>query len=168
MNPDGTNQRPANLARWGRSEFDELRKAEAISPDGRWQIYVAAGNNRIAQIWIQEIAVPANNKQLTSLDGVCYDAVWSPDGYHIAFVSEHTGSDDIWIMTADGQNVRQLTRNSWEWEKHPSWSPDGQYIVYWSNVDTGRQQIWIMNADGSNPRNISNSEGNDWDPIWIK
>jgi TolB protein len=168
MNPDGTNQRPANLSRWGRSEFEQLRKQEMISPDGRWQLYVAAGNNRIAQIWIMEIAIPANNRQLTSLDGVCYDAVWSPDGYHIAFVSEHTGSDDIWVIGADGQGLRQLTRNSWEWEKHPSWSPDGWYIVYWSNIDTGRQQIWIMNADGTNQRNLSNSPGNDWDPIWIK
>lgn len=129
------------------------------------------GNNRIAQIWITELinGVPsANNRQITNLDNVCYDPVWSPDGYHIAFVSEHTGSDDIWMIGADGEGVRQLTKNDWEWEKHPSWSPDGQHIVYWSNKDTGHQQIWIMNADGSDQRNLSNNEYNDWNPIWIK
>jgi len=171
MNPDGTNQRPANLARWGATEFDDLRKAEMISPDGRWQLYVARGNNRVAQIWVQELengVATARNKQLTSLDQVSYDPVWSPDGWHIAFVSEQTGSDDIWTMTADGQNLAQLTKNDWEWEKHPSYSPDGQSIVYWSNKDTGRQQIWIMNADGSGQRNLSNNEYNDWNPIWIK
>jgi len=171
MNPDGSNQRPAGLARWGRTEFEDLRRQETISPDGRWQIYVAAGNNRIAQIWIMELEngrPTPRNKQLTSLDDVCYDPVWSPDGYHIAFVSEHTGSDDIWVIGADGTGVRQLTKNDWEWEKHPSWSPDGSKIVYWSNLGTGRQQIWIMNADGSNQMNLSNNEYNDWDPIWIK
>jgi len=171
MNPDGTNQRPANLARWGATEFDDLRKAEMISPDGNWQLYVARGNNRIAQVWVQELenGVATNrNRQLTSLDNVSYDPVWSPDGWHVAFVSEHTGSDDIWAMTADGQNLSQLTKNDWEWEKHPSWSPDGQSIVYWSNKDTGRQQIWIMNADGSGQENLSNNEFNDWNPIWIK
>ncbi|NPV08801.1 MAG: tetratricopeptide repeat protein [Anaerolineae bacterium] len=171
MNPDGTDQRPANLARWGATEFDDLRKREMVSPDGKWQLYVARGNNRIAQIWVQELvngSATGNNKQLTSLDNVCYDPVWSPDGWHVAFVSEHTGSDDIWTMTADGQNVTQLTKNDWEWEKHPSWSPDGQQIVYWSNKDTGHQQIWIMNADGSDQRNLSNNEYNDWNPIWIK
>lgn len=171
MNPDGTNQRPANLARWGATEFDDLRKAEMISPDGNWQLYVARGNNRVAQVWVQELenGVATNrNKQLTSLDDVSYDPVWSPDGWHVAFVSEHTGSDDIWSMTADGQNLKQLTENDWEWEKHPSWSPDGQHIVYWSNKDTGRQQIWIMNADGTAQTNLSNNEFNDWNPIWIR
>ena len=171
MNPDGTNQRPANLARWGATEFDDLRKAEMISPDGGWQLYVARGNNRVAQVWVQELENGAStnrNKQLTSTDQVSYDPVWSPDGWHVAFVSEQTGSDDIWAMTADGQNLVQLTSNDWEWEKHPSWSPDGQHIVYWSNKDTGRQQIWIMNADGSSQTNLSDNEYNDWDPIWIK
>jgi Tol biopolymer transport system component len=172
MNPDGTNQRPAMLARWGATEFEELRRQEAISPDANWQVYTAAGNNRVAQIWITELSASGptkNNKQLTSLDDVSYDPVWSPDGVSVAFVSEQTGSDDVWVIRADGtQAPRQLTQNDWEWEKHPSWSPDGQLIVYWSNKDTGRQQIWVMNPDGSNQRNLSNNDYNDWDPIWIK
>ncbi|MHB0878513.1 MAG: tetratricopeptide repeat protein, partial [Anaerolineae bacterium] len=91
MNPDGSNQRPANLARWGATEFEELRKTESISPDRRWQVYVARGNNRIAQIWIAELdsgAISARNRQVTTMDDVCYDAVWSPDNYHVVFVSE--------------------------------------------------------------------------------
>ena len=171
MNPDGSNQRPANLARWGATEVESLRQREAISPDARWQIYVAKGSNRIAQIWIAELengAISSRNRQVTSLDDVSYDPVWSPDNYHIAFVSEQTGSDDIWLIGSDGEGLRQLTVNDWEWEKHPSYSPDGQYIVYWSNRDTGRQQIWIMGADGSGQRNLSNNDYNDWDPIWIK
>ncbi|MHB0876505.1 MAG: TolB family protein, partial [Anaerolineae bacterium] len=126
---------------------------------------------RIAQIWIAELdsgAISARNRQVTTMDDVCYDAVWSPDNYHVAFVSEQTGSDDIWLVGSDGQGLKQLTENDWEWEKHPSYSPDGQHIVYWSNLGTGRQQIWIMGADGSSQTNLSNNDYNDWDPIWIK
>ncbi len=168
MNPDGSNQRPAPLARWGRTEYDELRAREAISPDGRWQLYTAAGNNRVAQIWVMDTTKAAANRQVTRLDNICYDPVWSPDGYTIAFVSEQTGVDDIWTATVDGKQVRDLTKGTWEWHKHPSWSPDGSKIVYWSNAVSGHQQIWIMNPDGTGQTILSNNDYNDWDPIWIK
>ncbi len=64
--------------------------------------------------------------------------------------------------------MRRLTSNSWEWDKHPSWSPDGTQIVFWSNRDTGRRQLWVMNADGSNPHVLLKSTFNDWDPVWAK
>jgi Tol biopolymer transport system component len=63
---------------------------------------------------------------------------------------------------------RQLTDYK-QYDKHPSWSPDGTQIVYWSGPEGGPRQIWVMNAaDGRNKRNISNNDYNDWDPIWIK
>ena len=57
---------------------------------------------------------------------------WSPDGQHIAFMSEHDGSDvgsDIYVIGADGSNRRNLTNDS-EWHYSPSWSPDGQHIAF--------------------------------------
>jgi TolB protein len=60
-----------------------------------------------------------------------------------------------------------MTWNEWEWDKHPSWSPDGTQIVFWSNR-TGHQQIWVMDADGGNLYSLSRTGFNDWDPVWIK
>ena len=82
-------------------------------------------------------------------------------------MSEQDRTDDIWIMDADGSDAHNLTENDWEWEKHPSWSPDSSRIIFWSNRE-GRQQLYIMDADGRNVRNISNSPDNEYDPIWIK
>jgi TolB protein len=61
-----------------------------------------------------------------------------------------------------------LTMNTWEWDKHPSWSPDGTQIVFYSNREGGHKQIWIMDADGSNQRNLSHDEFENWDPVWIR
>ncbi|HXV42776.1 MAG TPA: hypothetical protein VEC96_06905, partial [Anaerolineae bacterium] len=100
--------------------------------------------------------------------GIAYDAAWSPVSDEIAFVSTETRNDEIWVTNRDGTNVYQLTRNMWEWDKHPSWSPDGQQIVFFSNR-TGNSQIWIMNRDGSGQRLLMDLNAyNDWNPVWVK
>jgi Tol biopolymer transport system component len=86
----------------------------------------------------------------------------------IALVSTDSGNDEIFVINADGSELRRLTNNSWEWDKHPTWSPDGRNILFYSNRDTGRRQLWMMKADGSEQRIVTNSQFNDWDPIWIK
>ena len=98
-----------------------------------------------------------------------YDPAFAPDGYNVAFVSIVSGADEIYQINRDGGGFAQLTTGStWQWNKKPSWSPDGRSIIWWSNRDTGRKQIWIMNADGSDVRNLSNDEFNDWDPVWVR
>jgi hypothetical protein len=121
-------------------------------------------------------------EQLTHFGaGIAYAGVWSPVNNQIAFMSNSSGDDEIWIVNADGSNLLQLTESNEaynaerigkdtfvaEVNHHPSWSPDGQQIVFWSNR-SGRAQIWVMNADGNNPVNLSQSNYNDWDPVWIK
>ena len=54
---------------------------------------------------------------------------WSPDGRRIAFVSIHGGVSDIFVMSADGSNVRQVTRGLGQ-NIHPAWSPDGLRILF--------------------------------------
>ena len=103
---------------------------------------------------------------LTDYAGTEYDPIWSPDGNSIAFVSNHTGNDEIWIMNGDGGNQRQLTFNDWQWDKRPSFSPDSTQIVYYSNI-SGARQVWVMNSDGSGRKNISNNAFEDWEPVWI-
>ena len=79
-----------------------------------------------------------------------------------------SGGDEIYTIRPDASELTRLTFNDWEWDKHPSWSPDGTKIAFWSNRDTARRQIWVMNADGSGQRNLSNSDYNDWDPVWVR
>jgi hypothetical protein len=100
--------------------------------------------------------------------GLAYDPAWSPTAEQIAFVSNDSGNDEIWVINRDGGGARQLTRDTYNWwDKHPSWSPDGSRIVFWSNR-TGTWQIWVMDADGSNLYSLSRTGFNDWDPVWIK
>ena len=117
-----------------------------------------------------DMTVPEDQRQdvlLTDFRGDEYDPVWSLDGQRIAFVSNHTGNDEIWSVRADGTDAVQLTRNNWEWDKRPSWSQDGSRIVFYSNR-TGWRQIWVMDNQGGTQLNLSMNAFDDWDPVWIK
>ncbi len=143
-----------------------LQDRLGLSPDGKRQAIVAPDGNRNLQIQIHSLEF-GDTRQVTAFNATSYDPAWSPTGELIAFVSTDPGNDEIYTVTPDGSTLTRLTFNSWEWDKHPSWSPDGRQIVFWSNRETGRRQLWIMDADGGNQRNLSSNEFNDWDPIWV-
>jgi TolB protein len=105
---------------------------------------------------------------LTAFGRDSYDPAWSPTGEWIAFVSSNPGNDEIYRITPDGSVVERLTNNNWEWDKHPTWSPDGSQIVFFSNRDVGRPQLWIMNANGSGQRNLLSSDDEDLYPVWTR
>jgi TolB protein len=151
------------------NQYTALREQEIHSADG-YRVYTTEAQEE-PQIWIMPPVSEQYGQpppwQLTFLAKLSYDPVWSPDNFHIAFVSQEHGSDDVWVITRDGTGLRALVQNTWQWDKHPSWSPDGARIVFWSNR-TGVKQVFVMNADGSNVTNLSKSEWDEYDPIWIK
>ena len=76
---------------------------------------------------------------------------WSPDGQRIAFLSSRGGSLNIYVMDADGRNVRRLTDHDGN-DHDPTWLPDGQSLVFSSDRDRGRgrldlYRVWL--ADGT-------------------
>lgn len=52
---------------------------------------------------------------------------WSPDGKEIVFMSNRTGSTELWSIHPDGSDPRQLTRGG---AMPHVWSPDGSLIEY--------------------------------------
>ena len=170
MDSSGGSRRYLGRSRSWRKQYDALVEEARYSPDKRYHLFVKDAAHS-AQIFIllpeDERQWNQASRQLTKLTGLSYDPVWSPDGSRIAFVSQENETDDIWVINADGGEPRNLTRNDWEWDKHPSWSPDGGRIVFWSNR-TGHPEIYVMDADGRNVRDISNTEWDEYDPIWIR
>ena len=88
---------------------------------------------------------------------------WSPDGSQITFSSFQDASWDIYIMNADGTNVRQLTDGFWG--EQASWSPDGTQLAF-SGYKDGNESIFVMNVDGTEVEQLTNADRGDDDPAW--
>ncbi|HEY1403627.1 MAG TPA: tetratricopeptide repeat protein, partial [Pyrinomonadaceae bacterium] len=89
---------------------------------------------------------------------------YSPDGTRIAFASNRHGATEIYVMQADGTDVRRLTFNTTE-DDCPAWSNDGTKIAFQSRRD-GQMEVYVMDADGSNQHNLTNNPVEDTRPAW--
>jgi len=97
-----------------------------------------------------------------------FDPVWSPVGDLIAYVSEKTGNGDIYISTPLGFAAERITLNEDPYDRHPTWSPDGRYVAFWSNAQYGLKQIYIYDILTGETRYVGGGPFNDWDPLWVK
>lgn len=89
-------------------------------------------------------------------------AALAPDRTRVAFSSNRNGSFDLYVMDADGQNLRRLTTSTGN-EGEPTWTPDGARIVYTSTTGTN-SQIAIMFADGGDNRPLTVASGGNHSP----
>jgi TolB protein len=85
--------------------------------------------------------------------------VWSPDGAQIALSMDPSfGSEQIYVINADGTGLKQLTFDG-ESNSFPSWSPDGQYLAYSSNMGAPYPKqgahLWLMRADGTDRQQLT-------------
>jgi WD40-like Beta Propeller Repeat/Bacterial Ig-like domain (group 2) len=85
-------------------------------------------------------------------------AVLSPDRTRVALSSNRGGSYDLWVMDADGHNLRRLTTDPGT-EGEPAWTPDGARIVYTSAPKTGFPQLASIRTDGTDNRALTTLAG---------
>jgi TolB protein len=89
-------------------------------------------------------------------------ADWSPDGSRVALIGWGQNATDLFVMDADGQAIRQLTRGPQRrlsdnnWVFYPRWSPDGEQIAYLTDRNSDYAMLWTIRPDGSGPRQLFN------------
>ncbi|MDR4518683.1 MAG: biopolymer transporter Tol [Nitrosomonas sp.] len=126
-----------------------------------------------------------NIKNLTNTLGYDAEASWSPDGKYIAFASNRrayaeelseeeaalfqkdpSSMIDIYIMDADGSNVKRLTHTT-SYDGGPFFSPDGKRIVWRRFSPSGREaEVFTMNIDGSDQKQITRLKALSWAPFY--
>lgn len=150
--------------------IEDLRPPTPVSDQGHGVIAFTSERDGYEDIYV--MAVPEGTdadesggrnitNQPTSDDT---DPQWSPDGSQIAFSSTRNGRGDIYIMNADGSNVRRLTHHS-AVDADPTWSPDGTRIAFVSLRD-GNVEIYVVDAAGNNLQRLTQNDYNDFEIDW--
>jgi dipeptidyl aminopeptidase/acylaminoacyl peptidase len=95
------------------------------------------------------------------------DSAWSPDGNQIAFISNISGRDNLWIVPAAGGWPTQLTVSD-QRQTAPRWSPKGRWIAYTSDTDGNELfDIFLVSPRDGQVINLTNTKDVSEDsPAW--
>ena len=123
--------------------------------EGRVLSTVKTGRRPDGIAWAPQVDRPATQPDRPSAFANINPA-WSIDGKRLLFESERSGGSDIYLMDADGGNVKRLTDDPAA-DTHPRWSPDGTQFVFDSHRG-GAGHIYVANVDGSQVRRVTSED----------
>jgi Tol biopolymer transport system component len=111
-------------------------------------------------------------KRLTEGKGYHAEGSYSPDGKQIVFCSNKDNEEnlELYIMDADGKNVRQLTYAPGCYNGGPFFSPDGKKVIFRSDrKKKDHLQIYVIDVDGKNEKALTDDlNWVQWCPYWYK
>ncbi len=133
------------------------------SPDGVWVLYaVLDGPER--GIYRRN---PSGVDEVRLSSGPDTGARWSPRGGHIAFIRQaDDGSSDVVVATRDGTDLKIVTTKMLN-ESDFDWSPDGQRIVFISDLE-GNREVYSVMFDGRDARRLTTNRSAESAPRWSK
>lgn len=137
-----------------------------FSPDGSQIVFQYKTPATRQQLWL--VNTDGSNAHLLSASaGNDRLAAFSPDGMHIAFISDRSGLPQLWLMNTDGSNQTQLTHDLVPKDQLPDWRPDGTRIAFVERTAPVGGDIWLINPDGSNLQPLTSAAddlGAAWSP----
>ncbi len=182
MKPDGSSR--TNISNNASNDFQPV-----FSPDGTKIAFASNRNGNNDNIWVMD-ASGANPVKITDLAIAAESPDWQPLPFFeppvtvdrpkklendlIVFSSNRSGlgnpegDAEIFVMTAIGTDLKQLTANNGLADLDPTWSPFGRKIAF-SRLPPGgttNSDIFSMNPDGTGLRRLTSSIEPDGDPVY--
>jgi len=117
-----------------------------VHPDGRQIVFSLLGDLYLLPIEGGEA------RRITS--GPAYDVQprFSPDGRWIAFASDRSGLENLWITDLEGKSAHPVSQEKTSTVSAPAWSPDGQYLVGRKRItdmsSIGTVELWMWHVQG--------------------
>lgn len=144
---------------WGSAKAElplkPTRTASFTTTEGSWvSLDLSPNGQTIVFDLVGDLyTIPAAGGKATRIsEGMAFDGQprYSPDGNRIVFVSDRSGSDNLWVMDADGRNARAITKMEKRQFVSPEWTPDGKYIVVSRNnsMFAPLYDLYLYHVDG--------------------
>ncbi len=150
----------------------------AYSPDGSKIAFVRSAtytNNDGASVTAPELFVaPASNPngalRITQFGkSELAHPSWAPDNLQLVVASNYDGDMELWTLTDDGKNQKQITNNDFA-DRDPAWSPKGDVIAYASEqangAGTGLTEIFSITPDGKTITQLTDADKSSYSPAW--
>ncbi len=134
--------------------LEATRTARFTTSEGTWiSLDVSPDGGTIAFDLLGDLyTMPITGGTATRLtSGLAHDMQprFSPDGKTLAFVSDRSGDDNVWLIPAAGGEPAQLTRGTDYGYLSPEWMPDGKYVVVSrSGRGIGAEKLWMYHTGG--------------------
>ena len=128
-----------------------------VSPDGSW----IAFQGQFGDIWIQEVDGTGPRNLTGGAAEFCTLPAWAPGGGRLAFSCAEVSPDDydIWVVNSDGSGLAPVTDGP-GLDFDPTWSPDGNQIVFSSNRE-GNDELYSLDLDSGNLTNLTETTDSD-------
>jgi len=150
----------------------------AWSPDGEWLAFYLTGEEG-TDIWVCKGDGSGLKRLITSADPKSIYTVqpaWSPDGKRLAYTQQvitprpeghgFLVDNTIWVMNADGSDVRQITTG-----EVPAWSPDSNKVAFVRTIEEPEYQgqIWVRDLSSGEEWSLGSGYEAAWssDGKWI-
>ncbi|MBI1824947.1 MAG: PD40 domain-containing protein [Planctomycetes bacterium] len=155
------------------TDYDVKWPSMGPGPDGKGELIFQNGPNLTVLSLTDgktrdvEIVIPGDRPRIRpkDFDGSKYiqAADISPTGQRAVFQVR----GDVWTVPAKKGSPRNLTRSNDVADRDPSWSPDGQWIAYFSDA-TGEYELYITQSDGRGETKKLTSDGKTYrfSPTW--
>lgn len=156
---DGSNLREVSTQASSRTKGQP-----SLSPDGGQLAFVADMRGPIA-IFVTDLATGESRNLTAGVEAAHENPRWSPDGRQLLFSSTRDDEGrtrmDIFVMNADGSEVRNLTRHPHE-DFNAHWSGDGRRVVF-NSLRTGTSQIFALDLASGDTLRLSENTSHDLD-----
>ena len=148
----------AQEKKWDVEKYQGTTKNFTLNTDeGTWMnLDVSRDGQEIVFDLLGDIyTMPMSGGQAKLISGgIAYDVQprFSPDGKYISYTSDKSGGDNIWIMSRDGSNKRQVTKETFRLLNNATWMPNSEYLVARKHYTAGRSlgagEMWMYNING--------------------